>query len=332
MPMDIRDRDRDFMREGSPRFGPGPRDMGPPHRDMNHFPPPPERSSRTCGIRISNLPHPQNVSSERLRADLLEEASLHGRILEFQLTDRDAFVLYAEPTMAESARRLMHRMVMHNAMLEVELDLSAPPPRIEGPGPMLGKDVPAIRRKPELFDEMDDPMATCRICVDELPEGVGEAEVAAVFKVFGFIDSLVIRRPRGRRMTRLSMKPNTLNTAATSASPTPSGSSSTQMRQVAIGSSISSKSSGLRRIAGTSFPSMGPGPSMRGGGAERSSSTSSMALCMTMRCIRRRALSAMVGSAYRTNASRSVSWNSRMRPWSDASSKRSARSRSLLTF
>eukprot|EP00961_Rhodomonas_salina_P082665 1110841-Rhodomonas_salina.1 len=205
MMMDPRDREREFMRDGSPRFVPGrEREMGGGReREMGGGFPLPERSPRTCGIRISNLPHPQDVSGERLRADLLEEASVHGRIVEFQLHERDAFVTYVEPGMAENARRQMHRTVMHNALLEVELDLSAPPPR---GGPDLSKDVPAIRRKPELFDEMDDPMATCRICVGELGEGVGEAEVAAVFKSFGYIDSIVLRTVRGQVQAEMKFR------------------------------------------------------------------------------------------------------------------------------
>ena len=48
-----------------------------------------------------------------------------------------------------------------------------------------------------MMDEMDDPLATCRLMICDLDPLVEEGHVAAVLKPYGAIDSIYMRREAG---------------------------------------------------------------------------------------------------------------------------------------
>jgi RNA recognition motif-containing protein len=58
------------------------------------------------------------------------------------------------------------------------------------------------RRTSDAYDDMHDPSATCRVCIDELHEDVTEGEVMSAMKPFGFIENIEIQQTRtpGRAM------------------------------------------------------------------------------------------------------------------------------------
>jgi RNA recognition motif-containing protein len=56
------------------------------------------------------------------------------------------------------------------------------------------------RRTTDAYDDMHDPSATCRVCIDDLHEDVTENEVMSAMKPFGYIENIEIQQARGRAM------------------------------------------------------------------------------------------------------------------------------------
>ena len=150
----------------------------------------------------------------------------HGRVknvaIRLRNNMREGFVTFTEPLMAEMARRQLNKLVFFDHPLEVELEMDARDapnggqhlslarqrdawPRFmgadRGGGERLadrGGDRAGERGgKADLMDEMDDPLATCRLMICDLDPSVEVSHVAAVLKPYGAIDSIFMRREAG---------------------------------------------------------------------------------------------------------------------------------------
>eukprot|EP00292_Cryptomonas_paramecium_P003481 CAMPEP_0113666760 /NCGR_PEP_ID=MMETSP0038_2-20120614/3057_1 /TAXON_ID=2898 /ORGANISM="Cryptomonas paramecium" /LENGTH=558 /DNA_ID=CAMNT_0000582295 /DNA_START=48 /DNA_END=1721 /DNA_ORIENTATION=- /assembly_acc=CAM_ASM_000170 len=156
-------------------------------------------SNRACALRIRNIP--PGLPAERIKNDLMSECYRYGRVLnvvlEYRGNERHAVATFAESTMAEDARRNMHRMLFHSTMLDVEIEVSN----------MFGAE--STRRKFDeregsgsgmtpFQEEMDDPCSNCRIIVDDIDEKLHDADVLSRFRTFGAMETFDIQRDRGK--------------------------------------------------------------------------------------------------------------------------------------
>jgi hypothetical protein len=164
----------------------------------------------------------QNCQLENVSRD-------HGRVKDVAIrlrnNMREGFVTFTEPLMAEMARRQLNKLVFFDHPLEVELEMDARDapnggrdapnggqhlslarqrdawPRFmgadRGGGDRAGDRAGERGGKADLMDEMDDPLATCRLMICDLDPSVEEGHVAAVFKPYGAIDSIYMRREAG---------------------------------------------------------------------------------------------------------------------------------------
>jgi RNA recognition motif-containing protein len=154
----------------------------------------------------------------------------HGRVknvaIRLRNNMREGFVTFTEPLMAEMARRQLNKLVFFDHPLEVELEMDARDAPNGGQHLSLARQRDAWPRfmgadrgggerladragdragdrggerggKADLMDEMDDPLATCRLMICDLDPSVEESHVAAVLKPYGAIDSIFMRREAG---------------------------------------------------------------------------------------------------------------------------------------
>ena len=135
---------------------------------------------------------------------------------------REGFVTFTEPLMAEMARRQLNKLIFFDHPLEVELEMDARDAPNGGQHLSLARQRDAWPRflgadrgggervadsggdsggerggNADLMDEMDDPLATCRLMICDLDPLVEEGHVAAVLKPYGAIDSIYMRREAG---------------------------------------------------------------------------------------------------------------------------------------
>lgn len=155
-----------------------------------------------------------------------------------------AYVTYAEPHMASAARRQLHKLIFFDCRLEANFEMSAAPMHAAGVEPMPREHMPRLRDPPagrppppsswgagagggggdrgghghqvsdEFVEDMEDPLATCRVSISDLDASVREADVAAVAQPFGPVESVIVRRePPGGSTACADVKFRTLISA-----------------------------------------------------------------------------------------------------------------------